>query len=63
VVEVEDAIDAIQRAMANAGQTNYRLVLQSYRSPAPPSAETRHDSGSISAVGEIGLMSASADLE
>lgn len=52
VARVEDAIDAIQRTMADAGQTDYRLVLQSYPSPVPRSAEIRYDSGGIHVLDE-----------
>ncbi len=42
-----DAIAAIRQTMEDAGQTDYRLVLQSYPSPMPRSSDIRYASGDI----------------
>jgi lysophospholipase L1-like esterase len=61
IPEVRQTIQAIQTTMRQAGDTDYRLVLQSYPSPVARSSETRYSGRSERIEGGCGFHSTDLD--
>ena len=61
IPEVRSTIEAIQETMRQAGDTDYRLVLQSYVSPVPRSSEVRYSSHSERVEGGCGFFDEDLD--